>query len=282
MAKNKNRRKKKRHLAPALSTLDKALYYIGFIIAIIIPFSILMICLQTNRDIAFEDSEVIAFNTTASALFVFPFTFTFLVFGLSILAHGYESKFPIFGRKDIKYGEYPYKTEIYPLFRKRSNYVNKSPNSKRTTASLLLLLCTVLIVFACLIPFSLYGRKVMYEDYSISKFNAINAENYNYDLDDYESLTIRAYYHSRKHGGDWTYEITIKTQSGKKFQFAYGEFRNGEPDKQDYVLDRLLKLKSQFDKSSIFIEGIEHLNKVIKDCDLNASQTEKLRELFAK
>ncbi len=278
----KKRRRNKRHLAPQLSRLDKALYYIGIILAILIPFSIIIICLQSNRNIAFKEVEVIAFNTTASAFFVLPFTFTFLVVALSFLAHGLESKIPLFGNKTVKYGEYPYKTEIYPIFRKRSNYVNKLPNNKRTTVSLLLVLCGVLIIFACLIPFSLYGRKVMYEDFSISKFNAVNVESISYDLYDYESLTIRAYYHSRKYGGDWTYEITIKTENGKKFQFAYGEFRNGEPDKQDYVLDRLLKLKSQFDESSIFIEGIEHLDKVIKDCDLNASQTEKIKELFAK
>ena len=284
MGKKTKRKKNKRHLPPPLTFLDKSIYFLciffSFLGALLLAF-----CFDDIQNmIAFSKAETIAYRGNASFLFAFPFVMFFECSALAIFIVGWESKKPIFGSKKYKYGEYPSREEdCIPLFHKKKYSLKKTPSQKRFMRNMTALWCSVLLLFACLIPFGLFGREALYQDNRIEKINMVNLTVDTYTTDDFAHLTIKTQYVSGYRTADyWKYEITIEMKDGKEFSFSNRDFDWRVSGAKDVCLDKMLEIKSLFDSETITIKGVKNTDEVADYLGFNESQQNKLNELFAE
>ena len=283
MGKKTKRKDNKRHLRPPLTFLDKSIYFLciffSFLGALLLVF-----CFDDIQNmIAFSKAETIAYRSNASFLFIVPFMMFLEISALVIFIVGWESKKPIFGSKKYKYGEHPFREECIPLFHKKKYSLKKTPSQKRFMRQMTALWCAGLLLFACLIPFSLFGRNALYQDNRIEKINMVNLTGDTYTTDDFANLTIKTQYVSGYRTADyWKYEISIEMKDGKEFSFSNRDFDWRVSGAKDVCLDKMLEIKSLFDSETITIKGVKNTDEVADYLGFNESQQNKLNELFAE
>ena len=270
-------KKKKRKSPPPLSGLDKLAY--GVLIALCAALIILIVVsgFALWHYIAFRSEDVVASYTGAGVLLILPFFLYLTISFFVVISLTLGSKKPIFGNKNIRYGQYPWPEDLYPLFDKRRKLRYKKPSESRFAKSMLRLWLTGLLLTFALTPFALFGRNSLYEDGSMSVQNAFNVESKFHHPENYELMTLRIYWHRDLHGSSrWSYDIKIKPMDAPALQFDPGDFRD-----TDSCLDMMLKLKAMFPESSFLIEGTENWEKLMDDIPhYSEEQTAKLRELF--
>jgi len=273
MAKNKKSKKKKGY-NPPLTFLDKFIYILFLIISGILSFSLVLIPVFIQKKITFTDSSAIAFETTGSIFWILPLTLYILLSAWILGICGLEDSIPLFGNPNLRYGEPPFKRNTYPLFR-RKKYVKEIKNKKKPWyKNLIIVWCTVFFILACLFPLGICGRRVLYDDSSITIFDSFNSEKITYSPDNFESLTISTYRNWSRYSYHWSYQIKINMSDGKKIYFA---------DKvSEDAIDEFIEIKEMINKDNIVIEGKHNLDEVITDMKCNQSQSEKLRQLFSE
>ena len=278
------KKKPKKRRDPPLSLLDKTVY-IGSMLLSFAILALLLLCgYRVKRTVIFQDPTLLACNDSGvSVLWILPF-FCFL--GISIIvfiAKGLTFRDPIFGNKAIRYGEYPWKPNCYPLLDPRRKRVPVKPSKKRLQRKMLLIWCAVLLVLTCLIPFGLLARDCLYEDHSITAYNAFNQPTNVYTKDDLTHLTVGISLHSssihnnfiiRKLAGNAHPYIRIDTKDGRSFRFSLGNFADGD------ALDEICKLKESFSPQDVTLSNEELLDKAISDMNLTEAQAQALRDLF--
>ncbi len=282
MGKKTKRKDNKRHLRPPLTFLDKSIYFLCIFFSFLGAL-LLVCCFNDICDvIAFNKAETIAYRSNAFLFFI-PFMLFLEISVLVFFVSSLESKKPIFGSKKYKYGEYPFREDCIPLFQRKKYDLKKTPSQKKFAHKMIVLWCVGLLAFACLIPFSLFGRDVLYQDNRIEKINMINLPHDTYNSDDFVRLTIRTKYVSGYRTADyWKYEITIEMKDGEEFSFSNRDFDWRVSGAKDICLDKMLEIKSLFDSECITIKGAENTGKVAKDLGFNESQQNKLNKLFTE
>ena len=199
-----------------------------------------------------------------------------------VLLCGWEMRKPIFGGKNIPYGRPPYREDCIPLINAKKYKVRVSPSQKRLTRKLVVAWLTVLIVLACLLPFSLFGRDELRGDYSIKRINFANQVTSTYTVEDFSHLTIRTERISSFRGiVRWTYSVEIKTKDGKHVTFKADDFDWQTPSGRDAHLDRMLEIKTLFAPEDITVKGEEKIDAAASNHNLNEQQREKLYRLFS-
>lgn len=283
MGKGTKRKAKKRNLRPPLTFLDKSIYFFGIILSCAVSV-LLAMCFEYVKDtIAYSRPETIAFIGNASYWFALPVIFLIGTSAIILLACGWEEKKPIFGSKKYKYGEYPFNEDCIPLFSFKKHRREKAPYQRSFARMMILLWCCAFIVFACLIPLSLFGGDAMYQDYHVERINLVNNVSDTYTTDDFSELTIQARYVSPVRGsGRWKYEIIIKMKDGKTVSFSNRDFDSRVPDVKDNCLNRMMEIKNLFAQDSITVKGAEKLEKVSDYFNFNEQQQAKLKQLFAQ
>ena len=283
MSKKTKRKDNKRHLRPPLTFLDKSIYFFCIIVSFLGAL-LLAFCFDDIQNmIAFSKAETIAYRSNASFLFVVPFVMFLEISALVVFIVGWESKKPIFGSKKYKYGEYPFREDCIPVFRQKKYNLKKTPSQKKFVRQMTALWCAGLLLFACLVPFSLFGRNALYQDNRIEKINMVNLTGDTYTTDDFAHLTIKTQYVSGYRTADyWKYEITIEMKDGKDFSFSNRDFDWRVSGAKDICLDKMLEIKSLFDSEMITIKGAKNADNVADYLGLNESQQAKLNELFAE
>ena len=193
MGKKTKRKDNKRHLRPPLTFLDKSIYFLCIFFSFLGAL-LLVYCFNDICDvIAFNKAETIAYRSNAFLFFI-PFMLFLEISVLVFFVSGLESKKPIFGSKKYKYGEYPFREDCIPVFRQKKYNLKKTPSQKRFMRQMTALWCAGLLLFACLIPFSLFGRNALYQDNRIEKINMVNLTGDTYTTDDFAHLTIKTQY----------------------------------------------------------------------------------------
>lgn len=283
MGKKTKRKDNKRHLRPPLTFLDKSIYFLCIIFSFLGAL-LLAFCFDDIQNmIAFSKAETIAYRSNASFLFAVPFMLFLEISALVVFISCWESKKPIFGSKKYKYGEYPFREDCIPLFHKKKYNPKKTPSQKEFMHQMTALWCVGLLLFACLIPFSLFGRNALYQDNRIEKINMANLTGDTYTTDDFAYLTIKTQYVSGYRTADyWKYEITIEMKDGKDFSFSNRDFDWRVSGAKDICLDKMLEIKSLFDDEAITIKGSKNTDEVADYLGFNESQQTKLNELFAE
>ena len=137
-----------------------------------------------------------------------------------------------------------------------------------------------ILLFLSLMPFSFFARTTLSEDFTIEKYNIINKNTETYYPSDFDNLIIDVYSSNSRSGTTYGFAIEIVMENGESIYLHNYQFKNVE-NKIDYVLDKMLKIKSMFSNDKIEIRDYNKLNRVIKELDLNVSQINKLNELFS-
>ena len=283
MGKKMKRKDNKRHLRPPLTFLDKSIYFLCIIFSFLGALLLVFCFDDIHNMIAFSKAETIAYRSNASFLFAVPFLMFLEISALVVFIVGWESKKPIFGSKKYRYGEYPFREDCIPVFRKKKYNRKKTPSQKKFVRQMTALWCAGLLLFACLIPFSLFGRNALYQDSRIEKINMVNFTSDTYTTDDFAHLTIKTQYVSGYRTADyWKYEITIEMKDGKNFSFSNRDFDWRVSCAKDVCLDKMLEIKSLFYSEMITIKGAKNTDDVAEFLGFNESQQIKLNELFAE
>ena len=268
------RKQKHKGYNPPLTLLDKFLYALYFILFVAIAISPFMIAIVIQKNLTFSDPRAIAFESTGSLWWTFPISL-FLVISVVVLGIcGIENKIPLFGNPKLRYGEPPFKKNIYPIFR-RKQYVKESKSNKTPWyKGLIISWCVVFLVLSCLYPLGVCGRRVLFDDSTVTIYSGLNAEKITYSIEDFDHLTIRTYISISRYGsGRWVYHVEIQTTDGKNLSFKNKVSEN--------AIDQFVSIKKLLDPEQITISGAHNLDKVIKDNKFNESEADKLTELFS-
>lgn len=281
MGKKTKRKDNKRHLRPPLTFIDKSIYFLCIIFSFLGAL-LLAFCFDDIQNmIAFNKPGTVAYRSNASFFFALPIIMFLEISALVLFISGWESKKPIFGSKKYKYGEYPFREDCFPLFSSQKRNQHKTPSQKTFVRHMTILWCSVLVVFSCLIPFSLFGRDAMYQDYHVEKINMLNSVSNTYTTTDFSELTIQAKCVSGYRTANyWIYGITIEMKDGKTFLFSNRDFDWRVTGATDNSLDKMLEIKGLFSPESITVNGKENIGEVSDYFGFNEQQEEKLKLLF--
>lgn len=276
--------KKRIHQMPPLSFVDKLIYWTIFILLCVAYVVLLFGPIYLRSKIAFSDQAVIAMDENASMLWQFVPWMTFFLMTFILWLQPYQNRKPIFGRRNFKYGP-PAWPKVYPLFMKNKPTVWVSERKKKKQKQIAVILLIVLLVSFIPLPLSLYGRDCLRNDGSILQYNMFNSQTHEFASGDMEEIEIETYRYStgkrniRRH---WGVQIVFKTDSGKKYTFEHRDFRSDAHCETIYWLEWMLNIKKRYDPSIIHYDGLEDLDRVIADRDLNQEEVEKLYQLFGQ
>ena len=276
--------KKRKLRMPPLSFVDKTIYWLSMLVLCALDLGLLAGTFVLRNKIAFRDEMVIASEDNISLLwFLIPWmTFFLMTFILWLLP--YQSRKPIFGLRNFKYGPPEWPKE-YPLFMKNKPTVYISERKQKERRQIALLLLVVLLISFIPYPWSLYGRDCLYSNGSIVQFNMFNGKTREFSSGEIGSIEIEAYryttgkYIKKEH---WGVRMTFTTDSGKEYCFQHGEFCNDAPTHSPYWLTAMLQVKRRYDPGIITYSGEENLEKVVSDKNLTEAETQLLYELFGQ
>ena len=208
--------------------------------------------------------------------FSFPFIFSFLLIIIVPLIAVLGKQCPIIGNLK-KYKENNcFKNEFIPEMTRFIIDIKSFFNSKKRVT----ICCSLLLLFLCLPPLSLFARTTLSEDFSVEKYNIVNQKTKVYTADDFNSLMIDVYSSSGKTDTTYGFAVEIYMENGDSIYINNYEFKNAE-EKTDIALDKMLEIKNMFSPESVTIKDYHKLNRVINELDLTDSQIEKLYELFS-
>lgn len=270
-----SKKKKQRIQAPALSALDKGIYYclvVGSIFASIFLYPAIV---GSYRRAVFRDTHILAQST--------PGTLFLCIFGL-LIGGGFalvsdwlrRKKQPVFGKADITYGPPQWKP-VYPFLSKQF-WRNPHFKARKPALFSLCFLISVLIAASatllCLTP-----RNCLYDDGTVTVYSCFNKLTAEYNPSDVTKIRIYTRTYPARLFDDWGLELEISMNDGETFFFPYRDFQTLDSNIRGSITG-MQKIKSCFDPSIIIIEGKDDLAYVIQDMNLNQHETDLLYSLF--
>ena len=235
--------KKRVHRMPPLSFLDKTIYWFGMLVLCALYCGLLLGTIILRKKIAFQDEMVVAREDNISFLWLLIPLMTFFLMTFITWQDLYQSRKPIFGLRNFKYGPPAWPKE-YPLFMRNKPYVYVSEWEKKKRKQISILLLSVLLISFIPYPWSLYGRDCLYSDGSIVQYSMFNGKTNEYASSEIESVEVETYRHAVGRANTkkrWDVRMIFTTDSGKKYCFHYEEFRNDVPTDTRYWLVAMLR-----------------------------------------
>ena len=281
----KKRKKDTAHRVPPLSGVDTAIYLGGIAMICGVGVGYVALVSWLSKYAALRDSAVIAYIRTPSSLLFLPFL-AFLALGCLLpLMFFFKKRKPIFGSKQIHYGEAPWKAKWYPLFgpqRKRHPLPEKGRRRARKQLRIWLICLLIVLLSASL---SLFGRQELRADHSIVRYNVLNQQTDTIRIpEDCTGITVFAEEkHSLRRGWDsntyWEYGLVLQLKTGEELRIDNGDLatRDGNHASKIAVM---LEYKKNFSLQNTTVEGTEQLGNVIAYCNLDTQEAALLRELF--
>lgn len=270
MAKHRHSSKKKKHLRPPLSVLDECIWWGLLLIIVAIPFLMVIAYFGLQDRLFFKDGNTIAFSGHAFGVFsALPFFFLIVIVPLTFVVCCLEGKKPIFGNREIKYGQYPWKKDYFPIFKNKG----KKPVHGKAICFYVLVWLLCLLATLCFAGLGFFGRDCLLQDNSVVSYNMFNHQGDKaYSENDYAHLTFKANY-SGKYGMDFS--VVIEMEDGKKFAFSDSDFKSIRGS-----LEKMTELKSIFPPYEISYEGIEIIEGHIENENYSEDNARMLYELF--
>ena len=270
-----SKNKQKANRRPPLSTLDKAIYTAVFVLLAVLIFVLFFVTYIAMDAIALRDTTVVAYRNSGCEFFILPLFINLILSGIDLTTRG--RKMPIFGNKKIRYGEYPWAKDCYPLFGKQSKRLRQTPRETEVKKTMFRLWLAVFIITLLIYPLSLFGRTCLHEDNSITSYDILNRKSETvYTVSDYRAIKFIASHGSRHDPYDLY--VIIDTSDGRSFGFEYEDF--GGYKNADAWLDKLEELKTTVPKSAISYEETHRLKRTADYFSLNGEQTARLFEIF--
>lgn len=278
------KKKKKRLRMPPLSPLDKLIYWALFLILCAAYIALLAVPLWLRHRIAFEQDAVIASVDSVSVLWLSVPWMTFFLITVILWLDAYQTRRPIFGRKDFRYGP-PNSPKIYPLFMKDKPCVYISPRQQKQRRLIAAILIALLLLSFIPLPWSLYGRTSLHQDGSIvqhSMFNRPTQEFSSGDIADIQLETFR--YSTGKHyrTTHWGVRLVFTTDSGAQYSFDHRDFRRDDDAEVVFWISAMWRLLKRYNPAIIHVSGAEDLELVVKERNLSEAEAELLYRLFSQ
>ncbi len=282
MGKKRNRKPQRKPSAPPLTRLDKFLYVLGGAIAVTASGLSFLLLIFVQSRIAFASPTAVASREGAGFLLSLPFILLIEISAITLLIVGWQTRKPLFGSKKINYGTYPQSADCVPLFRAKGYRQPPSPAKQRLRNRFIAAWCVICLLFACLVPFGLFGRTTLTEDNRIETVNLVNQITKTYTPQDFSHLTLKAFY---THAGKYAsrdYLMTVEMKDGKRFTFSQSDFRGAGAEVHTVALDKMLEIKALFDPWNVTVENAYWVDQLAEYYDLDTQQTGKLQRLFSE
>jgi hypothetical protein len=279
MGKQKKKAKRRKPHRPPLSFLDKTIYFLFLLLSYGLGLFFLLGILLLRKSIAFSDPTVVAASSKdLSFFFLIPLFLLLVCTPVCFLEFTAGNRLPLFGNRKIKYGRPPWDEHCYPLFSSRYKKEAMIRPSKKENRRIIAVTLTVLFALTLLLgSLSLFSRKCLYQDGSLSCYNSFSLPTDHFVSEEFSHLTIQTYFHRGFRGnGNWCCEIRLSTPTGETFTFYQYEFRD------TIWLEEMARIKSRFSPEDISIQGQQHLYKIISAYDLNSEESQALKKLFTK
>lgn len=229
--------KKRVHSMPKLGFADQMVYALGYLLILAMLLGIFWFCFFWIGERMLAQPGAVAYEANGSSLLMIPF-FISLLLSLFIPWYGlHQKRYPFFGKRGVKYGPPAY-PRIFPLFMKDKPQYWKSPSQARMRRSAVITVVALNLVLALLVPFSVYGRDMLYEDGTLVEYSAFNAPKREYDPEEAEAVTLSIRWHSgsRYTAGQWRLGLSID-YGERVYQFYNRSFSDGDwVDELDAVL----------------------------------------------
>lgn len=272
--------KKKLHPMPKLGWKDQLLYWTVFILTGAGSLVSLFFPIYYRWTLSVGADNVISYadgKGNANALWLALWLF---VVWLIVFAGFYQKRYPIFGRKDIKYGPPAY-PRVYPLLMKNKPQYWVSPkkiarNRKLAVIVPCVLVCTLMFSIA-MYPRSLYGRYELLRSGSVVEYDTRNQIAEEYHLGQIESVSLGTHRTSggRYSSGSWYASFAITFTDGKRCSFSIRPM--GESWTEAIATAQQLK---QIYGDLLHIEGQDDLWKVVLDTDMTEEEAQMLYRLY--
>lgn len=271
--------KKRVHPMPKLGWKDLLLYWTamlllggGAVISMFYP--------TYYRDrVAERNPDMISYAAGEGSLQFFWLTI-WLLTALLLIIPFYQKRFPIFGRKDIKYGPPAY-PRTYPLLMKEKPQYWQSPRKaamkRKLTVIVLVVLAVTLVFSAAVYPRSLYGRYELLRSAAVVVYDSHNQESEYYSIGDIRQVCLdtAATSSGRGSSGKWYARMTLHFADGDACSFSV----RGFGDDWTEALRIAQMLKERYGRL-VVIEDTENLQKVVRDWKLTPQEEQLLYQLY--
>ncbi len=268
-------KKQKRQEVPPLSRLDKGIYI-----------AIMVVCLLAAAALAFDWSwwgekifgeavRTVALRREFSEFFAaFLIVAVLLVLVFTLHIKGFVERIPIFGNKNVKYGEYPWPKKLYPIFDERRKQLPMSAEKRRFWRGYAAIIC-LLLIYAFFISGPTICRRVTLEpDGAINAYNSFTPVSH-CCTEDYECAEFRIYEHWHRFASYLTYELTLTCDDGRSYTFTREDMST-----PDDALKTVLKIKEELSEEQFGIYRRDLLENLISEENIQAEEEALLRQIF--
>ena len=260
---------------PPLSALDKTLYFLAMMCAIVLCLGVLLLCgFIFPRLRAFRDPEVIASYQVADIFMSFPMIALITFAPGLLIAFQIDKKQPLFGNKKYK----PKWSEVVimttPLFSKRY-FTQLSDKQKKKILTVSIVLLALFVIFLPLMLMGWNYRVDLCYDGAIKEYNVFGSQTEQVQLQDADSVTIRIDERWRK--TQYVYHIDLEvTYQDKTYACTQGDFSSWDEEQE---LIYLLHVKS-LAEDRLILENEEYIEDLIRSHRYTESEKQLIYELF--
>ena len=277
MAKKK---KKKYHAMPKLSFVDHCVYWLILAVALIPSGLCVYMTFFLRNRVAFADAAVAAARAHASVGWFLPGFCWSYGMALGLWCVKYTGRYPIFGRRGVKYGPPAY-PKIYPVFMKNKPKVWVSERAKESKRMSALILAAVTVVFLLLASLSISGRDVLYEDGRLAEYNMFGVCTEEVDKPFVEKVEFGVHKESSGKAGRVYYSVdmTLWTADGEKYYFEESDFRRTKDTEIRYWIIAMLNIKEAY-PGKVTCEDGAKVDRVLARSLWSDEERALIRELF--
>ncbi len=246
--------KKKVHAMPKLGFVDQMIYALGYLVILAVLLGIIWLCFFWIEERMLAQPGAVAYEANGSVFLMFPFYLSFLL-SLFIPWYGlHQKRYPFFGKRGVKYGPPAY-PRTFPLFMKNKPQYWKSPSEARLRRKAVMTVVVLNLVLALLVPFSIFGRDMLYESGTVVEYSVFNNPKREYEPEDAEAVTLSISWHNGGRYGSGHWRLSLSIDYGDREYRFYNRSFSG-PDWVD-DLDAVLR---EFDPGVIQALDAERLD----------------------
>jgi len=221
-----------------LSTLDKLIYCLIFLLGCLLPiFLMLSLGVTLPQKLAFRDPSIVASDSVA-ALLTSALLSLALAAPCALAMYGFQAKQPIFGNKKFKPKTFTPILKTFPIFSKefRNSLTDKT---KRKLKRIAVIVTACILITALAYTFCLYPRNVLDQKNNILTYNSFNQITRVDSIESAQKLIIRI-----TRGRHRTYGISLDfVFEDESYSFGFNNFAEFTTQEK---LEYMLYLKEHF------------------------------------
>ena len=262
--------KKKVHPMPKLGFADQMIYALGYLLILAVLVGLFWFRFVWIEDRMMAQPGAVAYEARESSSWFLPFLLSVTLSLLIPWSGLHQKRYPFFGKRGVKYGPPAY-PRTFPLFMKNKPQYWKSPSEARMRKATAIFVVVLNLVLLLLVPFSIHGRNMLYEDGTLRQYTVFDDIKREYAPEEAESVTLSIGW---RRTGRYSHSLrlTVYLDYGKhQYKFYHRSFGN------DWV-DDLTQVMSRFDRDIVHVHNIEKLDALAKG--LSDENYNKLIALF--